>query len=308
MDALYQSHQRRPLPTWRSVLYIPANNSRLIEKAPTAKADALTIDLEDSVPPQEKERARAMLPATVAHAASAGADVIVRINRPLSLAVRDIEAAVCRHVKGLNIPKVDGPSHVRLLDELVSECESRQGLPLGHTVFLVAIETPRAYGEMFEIASASPRVVAMMLASEDMALECGFEPSEETLLLPKQQMIFAASAAGVRPMGFLGSVAQFKDIDAFRQMVRRSRRFGFTGASCIHPAQAAILNEEFAPSAQELAWAERVVREGEQALSEGRGAFLLEGSMIDEPIIARARRMLALSAAMPKGWCAASGG
>jgi citrate lyase subunit beta/citryl-CoA lyase len=293
MEALYQSHRKRLLPTWRSILYVPANSPKFIAKAPTVGADALTIDLEDAVPPQEKARAREMLGATLAHVATGGADIIVRINRPLSLAVRDVEAAVSRHVKGLTIPKADGPSHIRLLDELVSECEEKQGLPLGHTAFLVAIETPEAIESMREIASASPRVVAMMLSSEDLSLECGFEPGEETLLQPKQQMIFAACAAGVRPLGFLGSIAEFRDLAAFREMVRKSRRFGFTGSSCIHPAQVAILNEEFAPSAQEIALAERIVSEGDKAISEGRGTFQVNGSMIDGPVIERARRTLA---------------
>ena len=292
MEALYRSQRRRLLPTWRSILYVPANGPKYIAKAPSVGADALTIDLEDAVPPQEKERAREMLGATLAHVATGGADIIVRINRPLSLAVRDVEAAVCRHVSALTIPKVDGPSHVRLLDELVSECEEQQGLAPGHTSFLVAIETPEALESMREIASASPRVVAMMMSSEDLSLECGFEPSEETLLQPKQQMIFAAYAAGVRPLGFLGSIAQFRDIEAFRAMVRRSRRFGFTGSSCIHPAQVAVLNEEFAPSPEEIALAARIVGQGDQAIAEGRGTFQLDGSMIDAPVIERARRTL----------------
>jgi citrate lyase subunit beta/citryl-CoA lyase len=293
LEALYESRRKRLLPTWRSILYVPANSPKFIAKAPAVGADALTIDLEDAVPLQEKARARELLATTLPHVASGGADIIVRVNRPLSLAVRDVEAAVGPHVMGLTIPKVDGPSHVRLLDELVSECERRVGLVQGHTSFLVAIETPEAYWMMREIASASPRVVAMMLSSEDLSLECGFEPTEATLLVPKQQMIFAACAAGVRPLGFIGSIADFRDMEAFREMVRRSRRFGFTGSSCIHPLQVAVLNEEFAPSVEEVVLAERIVAEGDAALSQGRGTFQLDGSMIDGPVIERARRTLA---------------
>ena len=293
MEALYKVLRKRLLPTWRSILYVPANNSKFIAKAPSVGADALTIDLEDAVPPQDKARAREMLRETLPIVAAGSADIIVRINRPISLAVRDVEAAVCGLVKGLTIPKVDGPSHVRLLDELVSECEHRRGLALGHTSFLVAIETPEALDAMREIASASPRVVAMMLSSEDLSLECGFEPTEETLIQPKQQMIFAACAAGVRPLGFLGSVAHFKDMEAFREMVRRSRRFGFTGSSCIHPLQVAILNEEFSPSKEEIELAEQIVNEGDKAIAEGRGTFQVNGSMVDGPVIERARNLLA---------------
>ena len=292
MEPLYRSRLRRDLPSWRSLLYIPGSNDKLLAKAPDVPADAVVIDLEDAVAPAEKEAARARLPQSVAHAASKGLDVLVRINRPLSLAVRDVEAAVSRHVRAIVVPKVDGPSHVRLLDELASECEHRAGLPIGHTGLHLLVETTQAYHQMLEIAGASPRVVGMALGAEDIALECGCDSGEETMLMAKQQLIFACTAAGVRPTGFLGSVALFRDIEAFRAMVRRSRRFGFTGAGCIHPAQAVVLNEEFAPSAQEIARAERIVREGDAATAEGRGAFLLDGDMVDIPIIEKARKLL----------------
>ena len=125
-----------------------------------------------------------------------GADVIVRINRPLSMAVRDIEAAVGPDVNGFAVTKVEGPGHLRLLDELVSELEAKRGLPHGHTRFLAMIETPRAYFRMAEIAAAVERNAAMNIGGEDFALEAGMEPTEETLLMPKQQMIFAARSAG----------------------------------------------------------------------------------------------------------------
>lgn len=293
MDALYKLQRKRELPTWRSILYVPANIPRFIAKAASIGADAITVDLEDAVPPQEKQRAREALSATVAQVGSAGADVIVRINRPISLAVRDAEAAVGSGVCALTLPKIDGPSHVRLLDELVTECEDKQGLKLGHTAFLVAIETPEAFECMREIASASPRVVAMMLSSEDLPTECGFEPSEMTLWAPKQQMVFAAAAAGVRPLGFLGTLASFKDPVAFREMIRRSRQFGFTGASCIHPMQVAVLNEEFGASDAEIALAQRIVDEYEAGLKSGRGTFQIDGMMIDIPVVDRARKTLA---------------
>ena len=99
------------------------------------------------------------------------------------------------------------------------------------------IETPGAYFQMPAIAASSTRLVGMNIGGEDFATEVGMEPTEETLLMPKQQMIFAARSAGLMPLGFIGSVASFGDWDAFRAMVRRSRQFGFMGASCIHPGQ-----------------------------------------------------------------------
>src|SRR5690606_29915225 len=112
-------------------------------------------------------------------------------------------------VSALTMTKVDGPSHVRLMDELISECERREHLEVGHTRLIVVIETPQAYDMMRPIAEASPRVVAMMLGSEDFALECASAPIDEVLLMPKQQMIIAARAAGVLPLGYIGTIANF---------------------------------------------------------------------------------------------------
>src|SRR5690606_16272917 len=138
-----------------------------------------------------------------------GADVLVRVNRPLSACVRDIEASVCEAVDALVITKVDGAGHVRLLDELVGEVEQAAGLPQGHTRFVLTIETPAALARMADIARASPRSVAMNIGGEDLALACGAEPTEDMLRLPKQQMILAARAAGLMPLGYLGSIADF---------------------------------------------------------------------------------------------------
>ena len=200
------------LPVWRSLLYVPANVDKYVDKAHERGADCIQLDLEDSVPAAEKERARTLVPAAAKRVRRGGADVIVRINRPLSLAVRDLEACVGPDVDGFAITKVEGPDHLRLLDELVSELEARRGIAHGRTKFLAMIETPSAYFRMAEIAGAVERTVAMNIGGEDFALESGMAPVEETLLLPKQQMIFAARAAGIMPMGFIASVAGFRGL------------------------------------------------------------------------------------------------
>jgi hypothetical protein len=105
--------------------------------------------------------------------------------------------------------------------------------------------------------------------------------------MPKQQMIFAARAAGIMPLGFIASVAGFGDWEAFARMVRRSRRFGFMGASCIHPGQVPIVNREYSPSAEELSHARRVIEENLQAEAGGRASFAIDGMMIDVPVVRR---------------------
>ena len=289
---------KRELPVWRSLLYVPVNVERFVERAHARGADCVQLDLEDSVPPAEKERARMLVPAAAARVRRGGADVIVRINQPLSLAVRDVEASVGPDVDGLAIAKADGASHIRLLDELVGECEHKAGLAPGHTQFVVMIETPRAYFDMRAIAEASPRVAGMNIGGEDFALECGMQPDAESLLPYKQQMIAAARAAGVMPLGFIGSLADFSDWDKFRAMVRRSRRLGFDGASCIHPGQVKIVNEEYTPGEDEVAYAKRVVEGDREARKAGRASFQIDGRMIDIPVVVRAERLLARHAAI----------
>ena len=280
------------LPVWRSLMYVPVNVEKYVEKAHTRGADCIQLDLEDSVPAAEKDRARTLVPAAAKRVRRGGADVVVRINQPLAQAVRDIESSVGPDVNGIAVTKSQDAGHLKLLDDLVSELEAKRGLLHGHTRFIAMIETPAAFFNMAEIACSVDRLAAMNIGGEDFALECGMDPIEETLLMPKQQMIIAARSAGLMPLGFIASVAGFGDWEAFRAMVRRSRSFGFMGAGCIHPGQVPIVNEEYSPSAADVAYAKRVVEQNAKAEAGGRASFALDGKMIDVPVVVRARRLL----------------
>jgi citrate lyase subunit beta/citryl-CoA lyase len=273
-------------------MYVPVNVEKYVDKAHTRGADVIQLDLEDSVPPAEKERARTLVESAAARVRRGGADVVVRINRPLSLAVRDLEHSVTRDVNGIALTKIDSASHVKLLDELVTELEEKRGLPAGHTKFITMIETADAFGRIDEIPRASPRVAAMNIGGEDFALDCDMQPDDDVLLHPKQRMIIAARAAGVMPLGFIGTVAGFGDWPKFREMVRRSRRFGFDGAGCIHPGQVTIVNEEYSPSDEEVAYARKIIQMNDEAARSGRGSFAVDGKMIDIPIIVRAQKLI----------------
>ena len=283
---------RSDLPVWRSLLYVPVNVEKFVEKAHTRGADVLQLDLEDAVPPAEKERARTLVEKNAARVRRGGADVVVRINQPLSLAVRDLEHSVCPDVDGIAVTKADSASHVKLLDQLVTELEAKRGMKVGHTKFIVMIETADAFTRIDEIPRASPRVVAMNIGGEDFALDLNAQPDDDVLLHPKQRMIIAARAAGVMPLGFIGTVADFGDREKFRLMVRRARRFGFDGAGCIHPGQVKIVNEEYTPSAEEVAYARKVIRMDQEAQAAGRGSFQIDGKMIDIPVVVRAERLI----------------
>ena len=284
--------QERELPVWRSLMYVPVNVDKYVDKAHTRGADVIQLDVEDSVPPAEKDKARTLVGKAAAKVRRGGADVIVRINRPLALAVRDLEHSVCPDVDGIAITKVDSASHVRLLDELVSELEARRGMPAGHTRFIAMIETADAFFRIHEIVHSCPRIVACNIGGEDFALDCNMQPTGEALFYPKQHMIIAANSAGIIPLGFIDSVAGFGDWDSFRRMVRRSRDFGFMGAGCIHPGQVTIVNEEYTPAAAEVDYARKLIQLDKEAAAAGRGSFSLDGKMIDIPVVVRAAKLL----------------
>jgi citrate lyase subunit beta/citryl-CoA lyase len=288
----------RKLPVWRSALYVPANVPRFIDGAHKRGADAIIVDLEDSVPLAERRAARRDLIATAENVSRAGADVIVRINRPWRQTMLDLEAAISTRVKALAVTKVDSADHIRLIAEVVSELEAERGMAVGTTQFIAMIETPDAWFKMPEIARASQRIVALTLGGEDFALTMGMLPTAEALFMPKQLLAIAARAAGILPLGFIGTVADYKDLDAFRQTVMRSRKLGFRGASVIHPAQIPILNEEFSPGADDVASARRIVAAYDEAVAAGRGSISVDGKMIDVPVVLRAQELLAIHQAI----------
>jgi citrate lyase subunit beta / citryl-CoA lyase len=286
------------LPVWRSMLFVPVTRPRFVEKGADAGADAIILDFEDSVAPSDKERARTLLPDAAKQVSRRGADVVVRVNRPWRLLVRDLEAAVIPGIAALALPKIESAEHVQAIAEIVDELEIERGMAPGTVKLQALVETASGFFRVEQIARAHPRLIAVSIGAEDLALSLGMVPEAEGLFYPKQQCIIAARAAGILPMGFIGTVADYKDLDAFRATIRRSRRLGFLGASCIHPSNVAILNEEFAPNAEEVSQSERMVGAYDEALAAGRGSIEFEGKMIDIPVVERAKQVLARAAAI----------
>jgi citrate lyase subunit beta / citryl-CoA lyase len=283
------------LPAWRSLLFVPVVREKFVASAHTRGADGIILDLEDSVPEAAKERARGLVPTAAREVGKGGADVLVRINRPWHQAFRDVEAAVGPGVMALVCPKVESPEHLRVIAEMLDWQEAARGLPMGHTRLVALIETAEAYFRAREIAKATPRLVAISLGAEDFALSVGMEPVAETLQAPKQTVIIAARAAGIIPLGFMGTVADFKDTERFREVVRRSRKFGFAAASCIHPSAVRVLNEEYGVSPAAADQARRIIAAYDEAIARGIGAVTFEGKMIDVPVVERAKAVLALA-------------
>ena len=284
--------QNKP-PVWRSMLYVPATSQKFIEKAHERGADAIKIDLEDAVAPQEKETARKLVKGAAKLVARGSADILVRINRPVRMAVADIEASIWPEVCGLVLPKVESADQIDFLCEIITELEEERGLEIGHTKLMVLIETPRGYSNVRSIASSTRRLAAIALGQEDFSAEMGMlEPDGMSLLSYYQTVQVAAREAGILPIGYPGSIAEFTDLELFRSNAMIARSLGFDGGACIHPRQVPILNEAFTPTESEIDRAESMVRTYDEAMAAGDGAVAFEGKMIDVPVVARAQRIL----------------
>ncbi|NBU02083.1 MAG: CoA ester lyase [Betaproteobacteria bacterium] len=281
------------LPIWRSILFVPATSARFIESAVRQAADALQIDLEDSVSPQEKDVARAAVAPIARSFVQAGKAVIVRVNRPWRLLVRDLEASVCEAVSAISLPKVPDAGFIKSVAEVLSELEFERGLVQGHTRLIAMIEDPEGVHHVDAIAQAHARMLGLIVGAEDLAVSMHMAVNEDTLYTPNIMALIAARRAGLMPLGFIGSVADYKDQEAFRKRIERARSLGFEGAFCVHPSQVPIMNEGFAPQASEVEHARGLMLAFEQAQVEGKAAFAYKGRMVDLPVIEQARRLLA---------------
>ena len=276
---------------WRSMLYVPSNNEKFLQKVNQRGADAIILDLEDSIPLDQKSTARLGLASIVERLMNQKADILVRINRPLVHAIPDLIAATIEGVDALMLPKIDSSEHLQLLEEVVVEQEMKIGLKVGSIKFVPMIETASGFFNMHQIAAASRRNAGITLGGEDFALDTGMVPDSETLFMASQKLVYAARAARIIPLGTIGTVADFKDLIAYRESAEKSQKFGFEGAACIHPGVVNILNEEFSPKDHEVVAAKKIIIAYEQALEEGRGAITVDGKMVDIPVVKRAKNL-----------------
>jgi citrate lyase subunit beta/citryl-CoA lyase len=265
-----------------------------VEKAHLRGADAILLDLEDSIPPREKIHARTLVKDLIVPVGRGGADVLVRVNNDPSLLWADLEASVQPGVSAIFVPKVESPSQVSELDARIAELEGDRGLKDGSIKLSIHVESPRALLRLEAIADASPRIESMSLGPDDYCLEMGIEPSPEgsELFFPFAMLATVCWARGLAAMGVLGRVADFSDLDGFQRAAARARQLGFTGAFCIHPDQVGILNQVFSPSPEKVEWAWSVVTVFEEAMNTGRASTSLDGRMVDTPVYKQALQVL----------------
>ena len=276
----------------RSLLFIPADAQRFIAKGADRGADVLILDLEDAVAPSSKVAARAALPAALKHLHQGGATVFVRVNNEADLLAGDVSAAVAAGADGIVLPKVESPRQLEQLDTALASEEQLAGRPRQGVRLLVLIETPEGVVQAASIARASTRLVAMCFGAEDFSTAMGIDPLPDGMRWPAQSVAIAAAAAGIQPLGLAGTVGDFSNPPAYRELAVHAKRIGMRGAVCIHPAQVQVLNEVFGGTDEEAAAATRLLAAFDAGIAQGKGAIALDGKMIDAPIATRARLFL----------------
>jgi citrate lyase subunit beta/citryl-CoA lyase len=278
----------------RSKLFVPGARPELFAKAMAGEADALSLDLEDSVPATGKAGARAAVADFVCSEAvqALAKVVIVRVNAPETPWFEEDLRAVARPgVALINLPKLETPSAVRAAVRALEHAEAGNGVTTPIRL-LLNIETPIALANATALAAAHPRVAGLQLGLGDLFEPLGIDrrdPANVHAVLFAVRM--AAAQAGVFALD--GAWPDIADSEGFSAEAQRAKRLGYLGKSCIHPRQVALANAAFAPDEAELEAARRIVAAADEAALQGRGAFVVDGRMVDLPFLKRAQALLA---------------
>ena len=286
---------QRPQPAQyeqpKSILYIPAHKESFIAKASQRGADVIALDLEDSVPTELKAQAREqLLPLCQQYLAQK--KIWVRVNRPWTLLLKDLEKIVDRQVSAIIVPKTDNAARIHFIDEALTEIEQQKGLPIGHTSIIGFIESIDGMYNAREIAHASPRLIGLGMGTEDFALTMGMQNTPSTLYGPCQQLVMAARSAHIQPIGLVGSMAEFRDLELYQQQLEKGFELGFSAAFCIHPNQVVLVNQIYHPDQPLIDWAQRILTGWQHAQEAGEAVFELDGKMVDWPVVAKAEKIL----------------
>ncbi|HWO42035.1 MAG TPA: CoA ester lyase [Candidatus Eisenbacteria bacterium] len=286
----------------RSWMFVPGHRQKMIDKALGLNADAIMLDIEDGVAPNEKDTARRLIAEALGRPKEPGSPArFVRINAIAHERMQaDFEAVVRPGLEGLVLPKVESADEVRQIDGILNEREPKLKMDTGGVKLLVAIESPKGLLNAPAIAASSPRVVGLMFGAEDFGRELGLPTAREAeardMLYARSALVVAAASAHVQSVD--GVWVDLKDTEGLVAFATQSRRLGFSGMSLIHPSQIEPINSVFSPTPEDVSYARKVVEAFEQANARGDGSIAFGGQLIDRPIVERARRTLELAAAL----------
>ena len=284
------------MPVMRSVFYVPSNNEKMVEKAPTIACDVLTLDLEDSVPPAEKQKGREKIKEylTTSRADQASPNLYVRINNwETQMTNDDLEAIVHPGLNGVCLAKCGEADNVTRLDWKLEELEQRRGMEVGTVGIQLLIETAKGVMNAYPAASASPRVNSLIFGAVDYTKDMRVTLTSEGVeqLYARYHTAVAARAAGCVAIDC--PFVAFKDVEAFDKSTREGRQMGYEGRMLIHPGQIEPSHVIYTPSSERVEWAEGVKKVfEEEGIAKGSAAVAYKGNMVDTPVYENALTIL----------------
>ena len=270
----------------RSDLYLPANNEHMVLKAPTLGADVITLDMEDSVPPAEKEAAREMVKKYIGEMSKTGSEAWVRVNAwDTDLTLADLEAVVIEGLDGITLPKCEGLADVRRLDNAITALEIKRGLPVGKIKMAILIETSLGVKKVEECCGGSHRLVAVIFGAVDYTRDMRVTRTDEAA---EQYYARAVIGSCARAYGLVAEDAPFPnytDVEAFRNNCISGAQLGFEGRQIINPKQIPVAHEVYSPAPERVEWAKKITKVfEEEGLAKGSASVGFEGKMIDIPV------------------------
>ena len=285
---------------FRSMLYVPGNRAAWMEKAAGYGADCLILDLEDSVPDQEKSAARPLVKAAISALKAQGQAVTVRINPFVTgLTLDDLEGIVCPELNAVTIPKVETVEDMRELDVLLTHIEKRMGIAPGSIETPLNCETAKGMRNVYDIATSCPRVKRVSLAAGpggDAARAIGYQWSKEGMetLFIRSRTVLECRAAGIQ-YPTISSWWNIKDLEGLERDARWNRQLGFRGQTVMHPSHVPVVNKVFTPSDDEIAYYQGLILAMDEARKSGIAAVTYKGDMVDEAMVKTAHEIIELS-------------
>lgn len=276
-----------------SRLYLPGNNPGMFLNAGLHSPDGVILDLEDSVAPDKKDEARILVRNALRSVNFYGPERMVRINQG-ERGLADLECVIPHNVHLVLIPKCENAQTLHKVDETIEDIKKREGQP--ETVFLMPIiESAGGVERAYEIATATPNVVALAIGLEDYTADLGVQRTREgnESLYARNRIVVAAKAAGIQPIDSVFS--DVGDMEGLLKNVQSSKAMGFEGMGCIHPRQIAVIKEGFSPSYDEIEKAKKIVLAYRDAIDRGLGVVAMGSKMIDPPVVARAEKTINLA-------------
>lgn len=283
----------------RTFLFAPGNHPRKVEKVFDSGADAVILDLEDAVAISEKPATRAVVLEALQHPRRCRG--YVRVNAlDTDFCFEDIQTVVASGVDGIILPKVERAADLQMVDWMMTGLEKRKGLPVGSIDLMPIIETGRGIADVRTIAAAGiNRMKRLSFGAGDYTRDMGMEWTlGEAELAPYQAEVVLASRINNLEPPVDTVFIHIKEREAFATSCERVRNMGFQGKLCIHPGQIADANAAFTPTAEETAFARKVIAEFAKAEAEGSASIQIDGYFVDYPIVVKAERIVALADAV----------